>query len=192
MNERAPTLKELRELRGVSLEELADRTRIPQELLERWEEIGIDAAPCTWKADFWADEELSVILEVLDADRVRPKFAPTSPEPGQLVIESPKDPALMDLLTQRALELGLRVAVPTEKWGVVLKDAHALTPDDTQAIADHSAAEAAHSEERLERIKAAMWLLEGHDGDTTLGEALDAADEDLERDLRRLSEGREE
>ena len=186
--EHTPTLKELR---GLSLEELANRTGIPKELLERWEEIGVDAHPVTWEADFWMDNELSVVMDVLDADRLKPKFAPTSPEPGQLVIESPKDPALTDLLIQRAEELGLRVAVPTEKWGTVLKDARVLTKEDTQAIADYQEADAAHQEERLERIKAYLWLLAGHNEDTTVGEALDAAAEELERDLERLSEGEE-
>ena len=174
--ERAPTLKELRELRGLSLEELADRTRIPQELLVRWEEIGIDAAPCTWKADFWADEELSVILEVLDADSVRPKFAPTSPEPGEIVIDTP-DSDLLDLLIDRGAELRLRVAIPTEKWGIVLKYAHDLTDADIQAIADYEEAKTAYLEERIKCTEAYMNFLKDQPQGTIVDEAIDAANE---------------
>jgi transcriptional regulator with XRE-family HTH domain len=191
--EPTPTLKEWRELREITLEELAERTGIPLAVLERWEEIGIDAAPYSREADFLRDNYLSVVLWELGASSVTSSYTPTNPEPGQLIIESPEDPEVMDFLLGRAKELGLRVAVPTEKWGTVLKDAHDLTGEDAQAIADHQEAEAAHHEERLKRIRTAIGLLEGHEEDTTLGEeALDAADEELERDLKRLSEGEEE
>ncbi len=67
---KVPTLKEFRELRGMSLAELADRSGIPQQLLERWEEVGIDAAPATRKADFFSDVCLAgaAAQEVLAGD----------------------------------------------------------------------------------------------------------------------------
>ena len=140
------TLKELRELRGLTLEELADRTNIPKTKLRRWEEVGLDAAPYTTAATL-AEDNLESVLDVLDADNVtHPSYTPSTPEPGQLVMDCPDNLQLMNLLWERADELALRVAVPSKKWVTLLKEPPNVTLEDVRAIHDHEAAEIGFTE----------------------------------------------
>ena len=141
-----PTLKEWRELRGLSIAELAERTGVPQATLKRWEEVGLNAAPYTTAATL-VEDSLEAVLDVLDApDVVHPSYTPSTPEPGQLVMDCPEDPRLMNLLMERADELALRVAVPNKEWGTLLKEPSNVTPEDVRAIYDHETAEIGFTE----------------------------------------------
>jgi transcriptional regulator with XRE-family HTH domain len=127
-----PTLKEVRELRGMSVREFADQSGIPAQLIERWEEVGVDAAPATRKADFFAASELAVLDEILDfGGRVKVSFAATEAQPGDIVITAFRHSENLERLLQEAQEtdnMELRIAVPTERWGVVLKSPEDVTP----------------------------------------------------------------
>ncbi len=193
---RAPTLKEIRELRGMSVGELADRSGIPAELIERWEEVGVDAAPATRKADFFTDHELPALGEILDiGEAVKVSHAASEAEPGDIVVTAFRHSESLERLLQEAQEtdnLELRIAVPTEKWGVVLKSPEDVTPEDRQAIASYEAAEAVHNEQRLRVLEAFLGVMEGRSEDVTVEEALEQADQELAEDLDRLQDDEED
>jgi transcriptional regulator with XRE-family HTH domain len=185
------TLKEFRELRGMSVEELADESGVPAQMIERWEGVGMDAAPITRKADFFAYHQLAALGEVLGFDRVKVPFAASEAEPGDMVITAFRPSERLERLVQEALDtegVNVRIAVPTERWGVVLKSADEVTPEERQAIDSYEAEEAAHNEERLRVLGAILTLMEGRDEDVTVEEALEQADQELSADLDRLQE----
>ncbi len=189
---RTPTLKEIRELRGISVVELADRSGIPAQLIERWEEVGVDAAPATRKADYFADHELPALDEILEfGEAVKVPYVPSEAEPGDIVVTAPGHSESLERLLKEAQEtdnLKVRIAVPTEDWGVVLKSPENVTPEDWQAIASYAAAEAVHNKQRLRVLEAFLGVMEGRSEDVTVEEALEQADQELGEDLNRLQE----
>ncbi|MBA2693953.1 MAG: helix-turn-helix domain-containing protein [Rubrobacter sp.] len=178
------TLKEWREHRGLSLEELAERIGVTVLMVERWEEIGLDAEP----GSPLGDRFIHKIMEALEVEEglVFP-HVPDSPKPGDLVITPGEGMEVEDLM-EYAEELDVRVSVP-DRFGLSLKPVKGVSEEDFAAIAGHHARERAYSEAVVRRMEAALELLGANSGEwkpgQTVGERLEEADRKLGEDLDR-------
>ena len=182
------TLREWREHRDLSREELAERIGVTENMVERWEEIGLDAEPGSRYGDYLVGR----ITDALRVDGVlHLEHVPDSPNPGDLVITPGPGVDIEDLL-ERAEELNVRVAVPS-KWGPMMKPIEELEAADHKAIAAELRREAAHSARIAGLLGNTLEMLGGISGEwkkgQALGERLEEADEELGRDLDRRSEG---
>ncbi len=182
------TIRERREELGLSLEELAERIGVTASMVERWEEIGLDAEPGSRYGDYLIHK----IMEALEVEEgLRLKDVPSEPKPGDLVI-TPGPGVDIEGLIERAGELNVRVAVP-DRFGLSLKPLKdGLSEEDCAALAEHHDRERAHSEAILRRMEAALELLGGNSGEwregQTMGERLDEAEREIGEELERHGE----
>ena len=132
-------LKEWRELRGFSCNELAEIVGEDPEDLARWEKVGY---PFYFGTKVEALFVFYVLIKLVDALKVQDNVidaveAPTEARPGDFVLSIGAlltvDPDTFCSLAEYAEEIGLRVAVPN-RWDVVLKRFEDLVPEDWEAI----------------------------------------------------------
>ena len=190
------TLKEWRELRGMSIDEVAGKTGFPPEQIRRWEEVGFDAHPYTKKGDELLNEalgELYLVLGVEEEGMSGPDYAPSAPRPGSFVVEPNPEVLEVEFIQRNAEALDLRLAVPTE-WGTILKPLGDVSGEEFQAVQDYFRAEAEHQTAQRHRYGAYGRLIEeqrAHAGEDnlTVGDALERADQKLDEELKRLGGG---
>ncbi len=179
----SPTLREWRELRGLSREDLAERIGVTAFEVERWEEVGFDHPPGSRLGDFVAGK----VVDALDAgEGLKLEHVPSEPNPGDLIITGGPGVDIEDLIG-RAEELNIRIAVP-DRYGLSLKPLKdGLTEEDYAALAEYHERERAYSEGVVRRMEAAMELLGGNSGEwregQTMGERLAEVERGLGDDL---------
>jgi transcriptional regulator with XRE-family HTH domain len=146
MDNKSRTLKEWRELRRLTVEELADAIGQEPFLVERWEAIGWDWEPYTRSGDAEKQDVLGSLLDVLNiTGGIVGVHAPPSPEPGQYVVDPTKLPEhVLRFFNEHAEEIGLRMALPS-RWGPYLKEHEHLEPADLEALEAHHAREMEHN-----------------------------------------------
>lgn len=177
------TLREWREYRGLSREELAGRVGVHAGAVRRWEEIGLDCEPGSRAGDYIVGK----VMEALEVEEgLKLEHVPSEPKPGDMVITPGPGVDIEDLIG-RAEELNVRIAVP-DRFGLSLKPLKdGLTEEDYAAIVRHFDRERAYSEGVVRRMEAAMEMLGGNDGSwregQTMGERLDEAGRELGEDL---------
>ncbi len=186
------TLREWRELRGLSREELAEATFLEEELIARIEEVGVPSRASMRKDDDFTDEVLGSIMEVLNLkEGLHLNDAPIETQPGDFVLNPVElaklNPEILEFLQSHAEELSLRVAVPNE-WDVALKPCADIRWEDCEAIGDWCREEAAYIQEsgRLHMDLAALVQEHSTDPNTKTGEVLEF------RNGRWVPKGREE
>lgn len=177
------TLKEWREHRGLSLEELAGRVGVDAVMVERWEEVGLDAEPGSRYGDYLIHK----IMEALEVEEgLRLKDVPSEPKPGDLIITGGPGVDIEDLV-ERAEELNVRITVP-DRFGLSLKPLKdGVSEEDYAAIAEHFERERAYSMGVVRRMEAALEMLGGNSGEwkpgQTMGERLEEAGREMGEDL---------
>jgi transcriptional regulator with XRE-family HTH domain len=133
------TLKELRELRGFSRDELAEMIRVDPEDLARWEEVGLPVYLGTKDDALFAFYVFPRLVDALNAydNVIEAVEAPTEARPGDLVLSLGAllqiDPDTSCFLADHAKEINLRVAVPN-RWDIALKRLENVVPKDWEAI----------------------------------------------------------
>lgn len=180
-------LKEWREHRNLSREDLAERAGFPVEAIERWEEVGFDVEPGSRSGDVVVNR----LMNVLDAgEGMRTEYMPDSPKPGDLVI-TPGEGAGVEDLIERAEELNVRISVP-DRFGLSLKPLKEVSGEDYAAIARYFEGERAYSEAVVRRMEGVLEMLGADSGDwregQTMGERLEEAGREMEEDLDGLDE----
>jgi transcriptional regulator with XRE-family HTH domain len=177
------TLREWREYRGISREELAERVGVTASMIERWEDIGLDYEPGSRAGDYIVGKFMDA-LEIEEGLRL--EHVPSEPKPGDLVITGGPGVDIEDLI-ERAEELNVRIAVP-DRFGLSLKPLKdGLTEEDFAALAEYHERERAYSEGVVKRMEAAMEMLGGNTGEwkpgMTMGERLEEVGRELGEDL---------
>jgi transcriptional regulator with XRE-family HTH domain len=138
MSEENRTLKEWRELRGLSREELAEKAGVSVGILARLEEVGEPYADDTVEGDAFLQLVTGPIMSALGLEEVVvtdvvPKYA----APGDLVLDpgglAELDESVWRFLIEHAEEINLRVAVPN-RWDVGLKRHQDVSEADAVAI----------------------------------------------------------
>lgn len=186
------TIKDWREFRVISREDLASKLDLPVEVIERWEEIGFDVKPGTRAGDFM----LSKLAKALDAgEGLSVEYVPSGPEVGDLIIKpGPEADALIEDLFEGAEGLDLRMCVP-DAWGHTLRPAKELSEADQTAIHDYFDKEAAYSRAIAERLSNLLQMLGGNSGEwkegQTAGERLEEVDREIVAELDRRTGGSE-
>ncbi len=163
------TLREWRELRGLSRAELAEATSLEEELIARIEEVGVPTPVSTRKDDDFTDEVLGSIMEALDIEEdIYFNDAPIEAKPGDFVLDPSKladlDPGISEFLQSHAEELDLRVAVPNE-WDVALKPYADIRREDLETIRDWCREEAGYAAEMGRQHMNMAALIEEHSSD---------------------------
>src|SRR5215217_3297613 len=135
------TLKEWRELMGLSRDELAERTGVDTETIARLEEVGDPTYTSTIERDEYLDEVMGPIMEELGLQGgVELTEVPNEARPGHLVLDLAAllelDKAVARFLMEHAKEINLRCAVPN-KWDVGLKRFEEVTEADGRAIKEY-------------------------------------------------------
>jgi hypothetical protein len=143
------TLKEWRELRGLSREELADKSDVDLEDIARWEEVGFPTYFSSRQGDALSQSFVGPLMEAPNAkEGVAATDAPVEAEPGAYVLDLAKlgelDSGVVEFLREHAEEIGLRMAVPN-RWDVALQPFENLEPEDVQVVIGYGEAEAAHA-----------------------------------------------
>ncbi len=168
------TLKEWREHRGLSREELAERVGVLASMIERWEEVGLDEEPGSRLGDLFVGK----VMDALEVEEglVFP-YVPDSPKPGDFIITPGAGAeSLLEEIIEHAEELNLRMAAP-DRWGQSLKPPKDLSDEDHAAIAGYFRREAAYSLRMSERARNIVEMLGGDSGEwrpgQTMGERLD-------------------
>jgi transcriptional regulator with XRE-family HTH domain len=135
------TLKEWRELRGYTVQELADRTGFPPARIRRWEEVGFDFYADTREGDPLFQEAMTKLNRVLGPipEGMSVVEAPSQPVPGDWVLR-PVDTEILDELASRREEYGARLVVPT-RWGPAIKEYKDTTLADHKAKGEYAKAE---------------------------------------------------
>jgi transcriptional regulator with XRE-family HTH domain len=134
------TLKEWRELKGWSREELAAQTGVGADLIARLEEVGDPTYGAgTRMGERFFQEVISPLADALEAGAISMEVVPGEPMPGHYVFDilllEELDPEAAEFLWTHVEELDLRIAVPN-RWGVGLKTLEqADTQEDAEAIA---------------------------------------------------------
>ncbi len=177
------TLREWREHRGLSFEEFAGRVGVDAVMVERWEEIGLEAEPGSRLGDYFIHKIMGELG--IEEGLVFP-HVPDSPKPGDLVITGGPGVDIEDLIG-RAEELNARIAVPG-RFGLSLKPLKdGLSEGDHAAIAEHFERERAYSMGVVRRMEAALELLGGNSGEwregQTMGGRLDEAGREMSEEL---------
>ncbi len=183
------TIRERREELGLSLEELAERIGVAASMVQRWEEVGLDAEPGSRYGDYLIHK----IMEALGVEEgLRLDHVPDSPKPGDLIITGGPGVDIEDLI-ERAEELNVRIAVP-DRFGLSLKPLKdGISEEDYAALAEHHDRERAYSEAVVRRMEAALEMLGGDSGEwkpgQTMQERLDEAGREMGEDLDREAGG---
>jgi len=179
------TLKEWRELRGLSREDLAERAGVTASMVERWEEIGLDAAP----GSRYGDHLVGRLFGALDIDgSLILENVPSEPNPGDLVVTPGAGVEPGDLLKLVADPDAVRIAVPND-WGLTLKPVHELTEEDHAAMAGHFERERAYSERMMARLDNALELLGGNSGEWKPGQTVADRLEEMGRKMSKDLDG---
>ncbi|MDP9484719.1 MAG: helix-turn-helix transcriptional regulator [Actinomycetota bacterium] len=146
MDNEPRTLKDWRELRGLTVEELADAIGQEPERVERWEAIGWDWEPYTSSGDAEKQDVLGSLVDVLDiTGGIVGVHAPPSPQPGRYVVDPTKLPEhVLRFLNEHAEEIDLRMTLPS-RWGPYLKEHEHLVPANLKALEAHHAREVEHN-----------------------------------------------
>ncbi len=165
------TLKEWRELRGLSREELAEQTFLDEKLIARIEEVGVPAPASIRKTDDFTDEVLGSIMEALDLEEgISFNDAPIEANPGDMVLDPSRlaklDPGILEFLQSHAEELNLRVAVPNQ-WDVALKPYADIRGEDLKAMSEWRREEAAYAAEMGRQYMNMAALMEEHSTDSS-------------------------
>jgi len=160
------TLKEWREQRGLSREELAERTGVDAVLLARLEEVGDPTYADTIEGDAFLKEVIGPIMEVLGLEEgVAMDKVPIDAAAGAYVLDpgalSKLDEDVECFLAEHAEEIGLRVAVPN-RWDVGLKPYADLEEADYEAIVAYKAREIAHNRAIAEYARNMYAMLTEH------------------------------
>jgi transcriptional regulator with XRE-family HTH domain len=181
------TLKEWREHRGLSREELAGRVGVVESMVERWEEVGLDAEPGSRLGDLF----IGKLMEALEVEEgLMIEHVPDSPKVGDLVITPGPDLGIEELL-ERAEELNLRIVIP-DAWGQTLKPPAEATDEDYGAIEEHFRKESAYALSVSERVKNVVEMLGGNDGRWKDGQLMRDRLEEVVREAVEDLEGSEE
>lgn len=184
-------LKEWREHRNLSREDLAERAGFPVEAIERWEEVGFDVEPGSRGGDVVVNR----LMNVLDAgEGMRTKYVPDAPESGDLVITPAGFPGyggaggLVEEILEHSEELNVRMFVPDE-FGGRLVNIEDFSDEDDAAIQEHFDREARHAGRMLGRIENLVEMLGGDSGawkeGQTAGERMGEMGRELDADLGR-------
>ncbi len=159
------TIREWRELRGLSREELAEAAGIDADLIARLEEVGSPTYSNTIEGDAFANAVIGPISEALGADIIRLPDVPLDARPGALVLDLVAlyelDGSVADFLIEHAEEIGLRLAVPN-RWDVGLKSYADVGKADFEAIVAQIEREATHGLAMVERLEDNLALLTEH------------------------------
>jgi transcriptional regulator with XRE-family HTH domain len=144
------TLREWRELRGFTREELAEKVGVPARVIARLEEVGDPTYTNTIEGDAYLNGIIGPIMEALGIDGgVALAEVPRKARPGHLVLDgatlSELDEGIVRFLIEHAEEIDLRLAVPN-KWDVRLKRHEYVTEADAKAIKEDCDREVAHME----------------------------------------------
>jgi transcriptional regulator with XRE-family HTH domain len=173
------TLREWRELRGMSREELAEKSGVDEDMIARLEEVGDPVESGTIEGDVFARRVIGPILDALDAhDGIAIASVPMDVTPGHWVLDfaalSDLDDSIADFLVEHAGEIALRVAVPN-RWGIGLKRFADVDGADAQAIVDYNRRQIRHSMRMVARLENNRALLQEHATDETqkMGEVFD-------------------
>jgi transcriptional regulator with XRE-family HTH domain len=176
------TFKEWRELRGLSREELAEKTWLDEELIARIEEVGVPTPASIRKADDFGSEVLDSISEALDIEEgVGYDVAPIEANPGDYVLNptalAALDPGIVEFLKEHAEELDLRVGIPNQ-WDVALKPIGKVSLEDAENIKAWRQEENAYRKEMLQHIRDfnALGLEHTTDPNAKIGEVLEWRD----------------
>ncbi len=176
------TLKEWREFRGLSRQQLAEATFLEEKLIARIEEVGVPTRASVRKDDDFTNEVLGSIMEALDLEEdIYFNDAPIESSPGDFVFDPSKladlDPGIVEFLQNHAEELNLRVAVPNQ-WDVALKPYPDIRREDLEAIRDWCHEEAAHAAEmgRQEMNIAALMQEHSSNPNAKTGDVLEFRD----------------
>lgn len=173
------TLKEWRELRGLSREDLAQRLGLTALMVERWEEVGLDAEPGSRYGDYLVGR----IFDALDIDgSLNLEDVPSEPNPGDVVIRPEAGLDIDELLKLAEEPDAVRIAVPNE-WGLSLKPIGELAEEDHAALVEHFRQERAYSERMVERLDNTLDMLGGNDGTWKPGQTVRDRLEDLDREI---------
>ncbi len=165
----AKTLKQWRELRGLTIQELAEATFLEEELIARIEEVGVPMPASMRKADDFTDEVLGSIMDALDVkEGVRFNDAPIEAQPADFVLDptalAELDAEILEFLQSHAEEISLRVAVPN-KWDVALKPYANIRREDYEALREWCREEAAYAAEMEQWHGDMAALMEEHSAD---------------------------
>ncbi len=172
--EDAKTLKEWRELRGLSAQEVADRVGVDLSRYQRWEEVGFDWDSDTREGAELLDLYVAKLMRVfgLPDEGLVVNDVPSKPNPGDLVVRGV--PEIVRLLSEYGDEINPRMAVPT-RWGIVLKPTKDVTFEDHKAIGEHAKADGEFLQRKAEIVEEVGEFIEAQQGsedeDITLGEA---------------------
>jgi hypothetical protein len=158
------TLKEWREVRGLSRDELAERTGVDTETIARLEEVGDPTYVCTRESDEYTNVVIGPIMEALGLQGgVELAEVPSEARPGHFVLDpsalSELDEGVARFLMEHAEEIDLRCAVPNE-WDVGLKRHEDVTEADGRAIKEYCDREAAYMMAMAEHCMNMAALLE--------------------------------
>jgi len=130
------TLKEWRERRGLSREELADKSGVDLGDITWWEEVGFPTYYSSRQGDASGRTFVGPLMEAPNTkEGVVATDAPVEAEPGAYVLDPAKlgelDSGVVEFLREHAEEIGLRMAVPS-RWDVALQPFENLGPEDVQ------------------------------------------------------------
>lgn len=180
MSKKDMTLKEWREFRGLTREGLAERAGVTASMVERWEEVGLDAEP----GSLYGDRLAGLLMDALDIrdGSLRIEHVPSEPRPGDLIVGPETGLEIEDLSKLAGNPDALRVAVPNE-WGLSVKPVGELTEEDDAAILRHFERERAHSERMLSWLDNTLELLGGNSGEWKPGQTVADRLEDLDRKI---------
>jgi transcriptional regulator with XRE-family HTH domain len=142
------TLKEWRELRGLSRDELAERVGVDAETIARLEEVGDPTYADTIEGDAYLNGVIGPIMEALGLDGgVALTELPSAARPGCFVLDPAAlwelDESVARFIIEHAEEIDLRLAVPN-KWDVGLKPHEYVTEADVRAIKEYCDKEVAY------------------------------------------------
>lgn len=177
---------------GLSREELAERVGVTAHMVERWEEIGLDAEPGSRLGDLF-------IGKVMDALEIEEGLifpcVPDSPKPGDLIITPGSEAGTnIEGLVEHSEELDIRISVP-DRFGLSLKPLKEVTGEDYAAIGRHFDRERAYSESVVRRMESTLEMLGGNSGEwregQTMQERLDEVSREMGEDLDREARGGE-
>jgi transcriptional regulator with XRE-family HTH domain len=175
----AKTLKEWRQLRGLSRDELAARVGIDAETIARLEEVGDPTYANSIEGDAYLNSVIGPIMEALELkEGVSLAEVPGEARPGNFVLDLAAlwelDEGVARFLMEHAEELDLRCAVPN-KWDVGLKRHEDVTEADGRAIKEYCDREVAYMKAMGEEHANIAALLEEHatDENQKTGEVLE-------------------
>jgi transcriptional regulator with XRE-family HTH domain len=160
------SLKEWRELGGLSRAELAESVGVDAEIIARLEEVGHPTYADTMEDDAFLDSVIGPIMEVLGLkEGVSLTEVPSKVKPGNIVFDAAAlwelDESVARFVMEHAEEIDLRCAIPN-RWDVGLKRDEDVTEADSREIKEYCDREAAYAMAMGEEHKNIVALLEEH------------------------------